>query len=461
MALLDEILLNYRMNPSAGFGPPPIPGLGPADIAAASRPAMIGDRPMGIGGMNPQNAFPWGTGAQPILAAPSGLEQSPRFAAGQPTVTSLDGGGPIPLPQPRPRGADEISSRGNAPMGEPGQPMSLAPPNPVGGPGPAAAMPMTPAGGGRGSGALLAALASGFAGAPSFGSGMRRAFGNAAPLMAQNEARQEALDLQRSSQADIYRALKAKGVADVEIMAGLRNPTILKELADKYLGTKVEKDPKVREFKNPDGTLIQKQWDASTQTWQPVPGFDQPVPGERQSVPSGYRYAADGKTLEAIPGGPAEKIDAQVAARVGLGKSFLDQLPSIRKDLQKGDATGPIDALMAKVGQGRAGELRRQIDSGAEALLRNLTGAGMNMTEASEYAGRYRLQPWDTVSTISSKMNQLERELQYVMTAVSKGRGGTPTVVNGKLVIGDTEAPTSTAAPSGRTRGGMSWSVVQ
>ncbi len=172
--------------------------------------------------------------------------------------------------------------------------------------------------------------------------------------------------------------------------------------------------------------------------------------GDRQNAPSGYRWVNPEKPNEGmvpIPGGPGEKVDAEVAGRLGLARSFLGQLPEIRKRVEAGEITGPIDAGMAKLGMGGPGEIRRQMDSGAEALLRMLTGAGMNMEEAKEYTRRYRFDPTDKSTTVLSKLNQLERELNSVGETVGKGRGGwTP--------------PGASQAPSGNvTSSGVKWSV--
>jgi hypothetical protein len=160
---------------------------------------------------------------------------------------------------------------------------------------------------------------------------------------------------------------------------------------------------------------------------------------DRQNAPAGYVWndpSDPSKGLKSIPGGPAEKITPEVAARIGLGRSFLGQLedskdpvtgadkPGIMSGVNAGEATGPIDYLTGKIGYGRPGELHRQIASGAEALLRNLTGAGMNLTEAQEYVSRYRPSISDNSETLASKMTQLQRELQTVMETVGLGRGG-------------------------------------
>lgn len=149
--------------------------------------------------------------------------------------------------------------------------------------------------------------------------------------------------------------------------------------------------------------------------------------GDKQNAPSGYLWNDPNdpsKGMTAIPGGPGEKVDAEVAGRLGLAKSFLGQLPDIKQRVEAGGITGPIDAAQAYFGVGDPGEIRRQMDSGAEALLRMLTGAGMNKEEAGQYVRRYQFSPTDKVSTVLSKLNQLERELNSVGETVGKGRGG-------------------------------------
>ena len=144
-------------------------------------------------------------------------------------------------------------------------------------------------------------------------------------------------------------------------------------------------------------------------------------------APSGYQWKDPddhSKGVTPIPGGPGEKVDAEVAARIGLGTSFLRQFPKIRESVAAGGATGAWDAAMAAGGQGRAGEVKRQIDSGADALTRLLTGAGMNLYEATDYADRYRLGKFDTADKMTSKLDQLKVEIETIMEVVGKGRGG-------------------------------------
>jgi hypothetical protein len=148
---------------------------------------------------------------------------------------------------------------------------------------------------------------------------------------------------------------------------------------------------------------------------------------EGQTPPSGYTWRDPNdhtKGVDPIPGGPGEKVDAEVAGRLGLAKSFLKQLPAIKKDVEAGAVTGLWDATKAFTGVGRAGEVARQISSGADALTRLLTGAGMALSEATDYANRYRLGPTDTADKVKSKLEQLEVELNTIGAEVGKGRGG-------------------------------------
>jgi hypothetical protein len=123
------------------------------------------------------------------------------------------------------------------------------------------------------------------------------------------------------------------------------------------------------------------------------------------------------------------------SAEVRLARGFLDRLddvtdaqgnvvPSIRSRIAAGELNGNLtNRGLAIVGQGGPGELRRAIDEGAEALLRGLTGAGMDRDEAANYVRRYQFSPIDASKTAIHKLNDLEAALRYT-AEVGKGRGG-------------------------------------
>jgi hypothetical protein len=88
-------------------------------------------------------------------------------------------------------------------------------------------------------------------------------------------------------------------------------------------------------------------------------------------------------------------------------------------------------------------------------LIRGLTGAGMNIQEAQNYARRYQFSPIDTQATALSKLDDLERALRYVATEIGKGRGGDDFLKGYRSQHGTTgETTAGPAAPSGGRTGG-------
>lgn len=146
-----------------------------------------------------------------------------------------------------------------------------------------------------------------------------------------------------------------------------------------------------------------------------------------EKLPSGYRWIDPSdktKGVQPIPGGPGEQIPGELAARVGMSESFAGQAPALRERLQSGEMTGPIDSLMGQFGMGERGETYRQLQSGTDALMRLLTGAGMNETEARAYSERYLPTMKDTPETAVGKLDQLMRELESAKGMAMRGRGG-------------------------------------
>jgi hypothetical protein len=132
------------------------------------------------------------------------------------------------------------------------------------------------------------------------------------------------------------------------------------------------------------------------------------------------------KGVVPIPGGPATQMPAELAARVGLAKEFLRQLPDLKAGIKAGTATGPVDVMQGKIGWGESGEIHRRMKSGTDALRRMLTGAGMPAAEASEYVRRYEPTFTDDAAILTDKVEQLEVELQSIIDEATRGRGVTP-----------------------------------
>jgi hypothetical protein len=190
--------------------------------------------------------------------------------------------------------------------------------------------------------------------------------------------------------------------------------------------------------------------------WKPD-GSMEPIPGgpasggKTANAPPGYRWSEDGTKLEAIEGGPAQKLPAELAGRTGLAEEFLRNLPQLKADIAAGAATGPIDSVVGNIGWGRSGEIRRRILSGTDALIRGLTGAGMAVSEAQKYAGRYEPQLTDTAEVLSDKITNLEGELRSIMNVAGRGRGGSNAPAadaGGGQGAGKPPPPVAAAAPA-------------
>jgi hypothetical protein len=135
--------------------------------------------------------------------------------------------------------------------------------------------------------------------------------------------------------------------------------------------------------------------------------------GKKDLDPSGRPIA------EPIPGGKAESVSSETAARVGLADKFAKDMPDLEKEIIQ----GTLNSVDFQLGRGKAAEVYRRIEDGAEALVRNLTGAGMNETEAKAYAERFLPGRFDMPSTKLEKLRNLGRNLQAVRNRVLVGRG--------------------------------------
>lgn len=165
------------------------------------------------------------------------------------------------------------------------------------------------------------------------------------------------------------------------------------------------------------------------------------------------RYALTGKMDD-----PQNKaLPAELAARVGLAESFLANAPRLREAIAAGDSTGPIDGAAGFLGVGKAGEIKRKIASGKDALIRNLTGAGMPASEADQYSSRYDISPTDSTETALSKFDNLIQELQAIRQKAYQGRQRMPDITP-NAAFGQYDRQRAT---TGKTSSGVSWGVVE
>lgn len=266
---------------------------------------MFGQTPRQLPALSADMGDPSGAGMPPSTNDP---------LSGEPQVFK-DG---VPLPKPKPiipgdpttnvpdRAPTDVSSA-NAPA-----PLSLAP---------GGQQQQGQAGGGIGgllgnllkseNAPLLLSLAGGFAGAPSIGTGMRRAFSGATPAAMQLQQSQ----LKMSSQGATFKALIEKGVPPAEAMAATLNPDVMKATAAKYFETK----PRVPHKIGVDmmGNDIMGSFDPNTNKYYDAAGraIGASGAGGATAVDSGAGMLAKGVS-EMNQDLPADEFKAQFSPQV-------------------------------------------------------------------------------------------------------------------------------------------------
>lgn len=124
---------------------------------------------------------------------------------------------------------------------------------------------------------------------------------------------------------------------------------------------------------------------------------------------------------KAREGASSTQIPAEVAARIGLARAFQSDLPSIKKGISELTLADRVDIPLRR---GKAGDLWRRIESGTEAMKRQMTGAGMSENEAQNYIDRYQLSATDKTETMLHKIDLLDRDLQATTEGALSGKTG-------------------------------------
>jgi GH24 family phage-related lysozyme (muramidase) len=107
--------------------------------------------------------------------------------------------------------------------------------------------------------------------------------------------------------------------------------------------------------------------------------------------------------------GASGSVPSEVGARMELANAWMkNELPSIRERVKKFTNRDYLDLAL---GRGNAAEVSRRIETGSEALIRMMTGAGKSAEEARAYATRYSISATDRKETMLNKLAGLERDL--------------------------------------------------
>jgi hypothetical protein len=216
----------------------------------------------------------------------------------------------------------------------------------------------------------------------------------------ERDARKEAIALRRQMDADERATTAAARAERREDRAEGREERLTKaererlDLAQKEFDLKVKTGPSRSD-------LHKRAIDA---------GLVEGSPEYKQFMLSGPERAAH-----------AASLPAEVSARIELGRAFKRNVPSIKERIGK---FTPTDYADLAVGRGKAAEVWRDIESGREALVRQLTGAGMSQSEADNQGARYAISATDMPETMLSKINGLVRDLDATEKGAIEGKTG-------------------------------------
>ena len=414
--------INTQTGAPASFSQPDPARYGPTTAPTADRLPQPNAMPqfnpmMAQGPLGPQSLPP----DRPMPSGPI-----PQMAQGMPPQA--------PTPQPRPQMAPQVDPMQTAAISQPMRPRGIVSPRAedngyVRGPGAAVQQP-----GGQGGGLLARLLMR--QPMPAQGQPMSGTGGAAtAPGGGNDEMMQMYALLDNPYLPESYRAALIEALKQKQQQA---DPAYQADLRYKEAQTRALEAPKPVENYRTLTDAEEKQYGLDPANAYQI-GDDNKISqiggggvnvnvGDYK-VPAGY-MPKDPNNPNAgvvpIPGGPAEAITPELAARMGLAQGFIENFPKIEAAVKNGDLTGPVDHGMASQGWGSAGEIRRQIQTGQDALRRMLTGAGMPVAEADEYVNRY-LPTWrDRAEDALSKLRGLKYDLEHAAEIVGKGRGGNP-----------------------------------
>lgn len=186
-----------------------------------------------------------------------------------------------------------------------------------------------------------------------------------------------------------------------------------------------------------DGTDIEDVTPDTPEQWVPLSPEEQAPYGETPM----QKNTKTGKI--AGPGG-MPLVSPETGARVALGDEFLRNYDTVLRSAEAGEMTGPEYLTAVMMGRGDGGTAYRMLKQGTEALVRQMTGAGMSEGEARERASQYEPEWHNDAATLASKVEGLRRALMATRSGATAGRNfpdapatDAPAAADGGLNVGE------------------------
>lgn len=164
-----------------------------------------------------------------------------------------------------------------------------------------------------------------------------------------------------------------------------------------------------------DGTQMEDVTPATGDQWVPLSPEEQAAYGDtpmQKNVKTGKISGPGGMPL----------VSPETGARVALGDEFLRNYDTVYNSALAGDMTGPEYITSVMMGRGPGGTAYRMLKQGTEALVRQMTGAGMSQGEAVERASQYEPEWHNDAATLASKIEGLKRALTATRSGATAGR---------------------------------------
>ncbi len=146
--------------------------------------------------------------------------------------------------------------------------------------------------------------------------------------------------------------------------------------------------------------------------------------GSGGKAPAGYRWGADGTKLEAIPGGPATKMPAEVAGRLAMMKTAKGSLQGAVDYFLNPENSSVNEIAGYTFNAGDYGRAARVVKVAIEAALRAMTGAAAPESEVKSYLDKFLPSPLDKIETRKQKLGLLESFMTNADAIINQGRGG-------------------------------------
>ena len=129
-----------------------------------------------------------------------------------------------------------------------------------------------------------------------------------------------------------------------------------------------------------------------------------------------------GSLLQKPNNAGTQKLGVEALAKIGLATTWFKNLPKLRKLINDGglDGIGGLTGSMLSIGT--PGEVTRMMKTGADAITRLLTGAGMVQQEVADQAKAYLYRPLiDGKKDVLLKIDELEDQLAGILWIAQNG----------------------------------------